>query len=628
MNPITKKLVPVFVAALCACGTPMLLSPQELSASDLEISTATAMKAADRLTVKSDGSVCYEQGDEFVTGKFSLEPNYMLGDMNHDGKVDAQDAAVLLILSASKGASADGSISEMDELYGDVDENGDVNASDSANILRYSALVGAGEEVHPFGFAYYYADKNGKLLKGRIDDPSGESYYAGEDYQLITGWFDDDEQTYCFDNEGVMYKNTWLEVKNDQKLWMTATGEMAAGVWADTDNGRCWFDTDGTPADGLRILDEKPYYFENNALQTGWITIGERRCYAGKDGVLVQGVQKIDSATYYFGNGFGLQGGWVKLDDGLRYFDENGKMCTGWALADGIRYCFDDNGLRMSGFVDSENGTCYLDADGICCTGWQTINDKTYFFTSDNAVMATGWLDVDGKRYYFGEDGIQQKGWVEVDGNKYYLDENGAMVKGIVEVDGTKYDFGTDGVSKGEYVPPVSNTGTGKDDLLNTASLSPRRTITVYDQQKGTGKSKVDFTFTLSDRDIEIIEQFAAENFPENASLAEKLYITHQWIHYNNDYAYAGWKWNEIVGCSYVDAIFNHRKGQCVQYNGAMASVLAYYGFDVYMVKGYTDSGNQHFWTQVEIDGHTYMVECGNSGKNGDWWQEFFNLMY
>ena len=131
----------------------------------------------------------------------------------------------------------------------------------------------------------------------------------------------------------------------------------------------------------------------------------------------------------------------------------------------------------------------------------------------------------------------------------------------------------------------------------------------------------------MSDEDIKIIERFADEHFPEDATLAEKLYITHQWIHYNNEYAYAGELWDEIVGCSYVDAIFDHQKGQCVQYNGAMASVLAYYGFDVYMIKGYTKSGNQHFWTQVEIDGKTYMVECGNSVKNGDWWQSFFALV-
>lgn len=632
MDPHFKKLVPALALALGICTAPALLKAQTLSASDLEVSTEAAKNADDYITVLADGSAYYAQGDELVKGKFSLEPNYMLGDVNNDGLVNANDAAALLIASANKGgsakkASASAAKDDYMLLYGDVDSSGVINASDSAVILTYSALKGAGNKMHPLGYAMYYADENGRLVSGRIDTASGESYLAGEDYRLLTGWQTVGDNIYCLDQDGVMAKNTWCE-RAGQRFWMTATGEMAQGVWAETDGGTCWFDTDGTPADGLRILDGEPYYFEDCAMQTGWITLGDRTCYAGKDGILCEGLVKIGTSTYYFGTGYGRQTGWVQMDDGLHYFDENGRMCTGWAMADGLNYCFDENGVRMTGFVESPEGTCYLDESGIRCTGWQTIGGQTYYFMTDSAIMATGWVDLSGQYYYFAADGTMCTGWQELDGNTYYFLEDGVMATGRVKVDGKTYDFGTDGVSKGEYIPPASNTGTGKDDLLNNAELNPHRTITVYDQQKGKGKEKVDFTFTLSDRDIEIIEQFAAENFPEDSSLAEKLYITHQWIHYNNDYAYAGWKWNEIVGCSYVDAIFNHRLGQCVQYNGAMASVLAYYGYEVYMVKGYTDSGNQHFWTQVEIDGHTYMVECGNSGKNGDWWQEFFNLMY
>ena len=106
-------------------------------------------------------------------------------------------------------------------------------------------------------------------------------------------------------------------------------------------------------------------------------------------------------------------------------------------------------------------------------------------------------------------------------------------------------------------------------------------------------------------------------------TLYDKLYTIHQWIHYENEYAYAGPKWNEICDLTYTDAIFNHKKGQCVQYNGAMALFLAYYGFDVYMVRGWTNPGVQHYWTEVNLGGKVYVVECGNSGKNGDWWQSF-----
>ena len=172
-----------------------------------------------------------------------------------------------------------------------------------------------------------------------------------------------------------------------------------------------------------------------------------------------------------------------------------------------------------------------------------------------------------------------------------------------------------------EFVPPED---CDIDTLLNICPKSePKREIIVYDRQSEE-EGAIDFTIHLSDEDYEIIEQFAAENFPEDATLAEKLYITHQWIHNNVDYAGTTEKWDAIVNLSYVDAIFNHKSGQCVQYNGAMASVLAYYGFDVYMVRGWTSPGNQHYWTEVVIAGKTYVVETGNGPKDGDWWQYFF----
>ena len=172
-----------------------------------------------------------------------------------------------------------------------------------------------------------------------------------------------------------------------------------------------------------------------------------------------------------------------------------------------------------------------------------------------------------------------------------------------------------------DFIPPED---CDIDTLLNICPKSaPKREIIVYDRQSEE-EGAIDFTIHLTDEDYEIIEQFAAEHFPENATLAEKLYITHQWIHNNVDYAGTTEKWNAIVNLSYVDAIFNHKSGQCVQYNGAMASVLAYYGFDVYMVRGWTRPGNQHYWTEVMIAGKTYVVETGNGPKDGDWWQYFF----
>ena len=82
--------------------------------------------------------------------------------------------------------------------------------------------------------------------------------------------------------------------------------------------------------------------------------------------------------------------------------------------------------------------------------------------------------------------------------------------------------------------------------------------------------------------------------------------------------------WNDIQGMSYVEAIFSAKKGQCVQYNGAMAAMMTYLGYDVQLVQGYrysSYSGStwQHFWVEAKIAGNTYVFETGNYGRDGTW---------
>jgi len=159
-------------------------------------------------------------------------------------------------------------------------------------------------------------------------------------------------------------------------------------------------------------------------------------------------------------------------------------------------------------------------------------------------------------------------------------------------------------------------------NMLNTTSRTPGITeIPVYDRKNGGGS--IEFTIHLKEDDYKILEKFASEHFTADMTLADKLLVTHQWIHYNVDYAYAGSKWDAIESLSYPDAIFNHKSGQCVQYNGAMAAMLCYFGYKAYVVKGVTSG--QHYWCECEIDGARYYVETGNHGKNGDSWQYFFS---
>ena len=130
--------------------------------------------------------------------------------------------------------------------------------------------------------------------------------------------------------------------------------------------------------------------------------------------------------------------------------------------------------------------------------------------------------------------------------------------------------------------------------------------------------------YRIYDKDIALLEAFAAEHFTDEMTVTQKLWITHQWIHSNVTYAFADVTPEGFWSLTYADAIFRLQLGQCVHYNGAMADMLAYLGFDVYMVKGKVGGRNQHFWTEVLIGDQRYYVETGNKGKNGSYWQYFF----
>ena len=156
---------------------------------------------------------------------------------------------------------------------------------------------------------------------------------------------------------------------------------------------------------------------------------------------------------------------------------------------------------------------------------------------------------------------------------------------------------------------------------LNAATLNSRRSFKVYNTQGK--KSTLAWTQKLSDNDIKILKKFAKKYFKDSMSREEVLRITLDWINRNVTYA-SGSLWNEISGMSYVEAIFTHKKGQCVQYNGAMAAMMAYLGYEVELIQGYrysrtTGAKWQHFWVEAEIAGNTYVFETGNYGKDGTW---------
>ena len=150
--------------------------------------------------------------------------------------------------------------------------------------------------------------------------------------------------------------------------------------------------------------------------------------------------------------------------------------------------------------------------------------------------------------------------------------------------------------------------------------LTPHKSFWVYNIQ---GQTTTKYKYTMSKQDLATLKAFAKEHFTENMDAEDKVAYTMEWIHQNVTYASAAENWKKIAGKSFVDAIFNHRLGQCAQYNGALIGMMAYLGYNASLVQGYRASKYstwQHFWGQVKIDGETYLVEAGNAGKSGNWY--------
>ena len=84
-----RKLAPVFVAATCICAAPAMINHTAISA------LAVSGTAADCFTVTERGTF-YKPNGVPISGKFMLEPDFLIGDVNYDGCVSATDAAHLL----------------------------------------------------------------------------------------------------------------------------------------------------------------------------------------------------------------------------------------------------------------------------------------------------------------------------------------------------------------------------------------------------------------------------------------------------------------------------------------------------------------------------------------------------
>ena len=275
---------------------------------------------------------------------------------------------------------------------------------------------------------------------------------------------------------------------------------QAATGWSSFDDGRYYYNPDGTLHTGWLYLDGRYYLFDDNGkMVTGWRDRGGARYYFYSDtGYMAVGVTSLGGKLYYFQNGGQLYRteGWLNLNGYYYFVKQDGSLATGWYKRGGATYYFHPSTGIMATGIQSIDGKKYFfrqggqltntsewvcvnyqyyltNSDGTLVVGWKDRGGATYYFYTDTATMARGIVPLGNKLYYFQPGGALYKkpGWLQI-GTAYYLVEDdfsltvgwrvrggatyyfdpvtGKMSTGYKAIEGKHYYFSSGGQLLGE----------------------------------------------------------------------------------------------------------------------------------------------------------------------------------
>ena len=158
---------------------------------------------------------------------------------------------------------------------------------------------------------------------------------------------------------------------------------------------------------------------------------------------------------------------------------------------------------------------------------------------------------------------------------------------------------------------------------VNHAELHPHFWFPMYNIKSDNGyggqpqRFKPTYEYPVTKTDVEEMDKFAEEHFTDDMTNYDKIEYTWDWIWREVEYAFDLDWWYRAGQYGYGYGCFHNKAGQCINYNGALASLMAYMGYDVYMMEMYTSG--QHFRMEVDIDGEVWGIEVGNKHNSGDW---------
>ncbi len=306
---------------------------------------------------------------------------------------------------------------------------------------------------------WYFYDKDGN----RVEDAwkkSGDNWYWLDSEEggamAVDKLVDDDNDTYYVDSNGVMVRNTWVKVVNEDQDEDDDPAEY--NYYYMQSNGKAYKAPDNSTNTRFRTIDGKRYAFDDEGkMLYGWVNeTGERE--SDEDGWI--------DATYYLGSwdDGAMKTGWQKIyvhdereDDDLEHwfnFKSNGKKRRNTGddevkeeKINGRKYGFDDRGVMTFEWTLATNGES--GASWASTSSWRYFNN-----VDDGARVTKGWFKVvapldDNDNVFtsnYGTKTFAAKDADEENERWYYADGNGKVVSGeIKKIKGKYYGFRPEG---------------------------------------------------------------------------------------------------------------------------------------------------------------------------------------
>ena len=225
-----------------------------------------------------------------------------------------------------------------------------------------------------------------------------------------------------------------------------------------------YFDSEGKPLTGKKIIDGKEYYFreDGSARRGNFNFFGTGPYYDKKTGAAVYkaGLVEVGDGQWCYINDKSEKLLYLQNIDGKLYYFENFRAIyytSGYLAKDRVlspeAEDYDRNWTaNTTEVVKSEPyAYYYFDADTGAAVTNQFINwrGNTYYFGADGKALVFDQI-IDGKHYYFDEQGKQVKGEFIFDYNgKRYFDENtGELLTNTIRtINGKTYSFDKNGKS-------------------------------------------------------------------------------------------------------------------------------------------------------------------------------------